>query len=144
MPASVAVGILTLLGEEETTTSLVRGIAAIDDPDVTVHVLVNGGDEATLADVAELPRMHVRSVPENLGVAAGRNRLVDDAAFAAANIVGFLDNDLIVFDDLFDRLREASATHDGAAAIGVALFDHAAFNAAFPNAVSRDAEGGPL
>lgn len=129
---SIVIGILTLPGEEAETRSLVQGIESLGDTGVAVHVLVNGGDSSELADLAALDRVTVRAVSRNIGVAAGRNCLLEDAALRDADIVGFLDNDLIVFSDLFDAVRAAFATYDDARVLGAALFDHATFVAAMP------------
>lgn len=140
-PVPIAVGILTLAGEEETTTALVRGLVAIDDPAVTIHVLVNGVMSPADEALSSLARVRVRAAGTNLGVAAGRNRLLADDEVSAAHIVGFLDNDLVPFDDLFDRVRAVTATHEQAQVIGVALFDHSRFSTSFPDAV-RHCDGG--
>lgn len=83
------------------------------------HILING-TEPGFAQVFKFgDNCHVHEVPENLGVAGGRNHLIQRALEAGADYIFSLDDDFVIprnfFQDLLSvRLRmEASGTKVG-------------------------------
>jgi GT2 family glycosyltransferase len=77
-------------------------------PQVTHHVLLNDAhDDELVAQLSSVDGRTVHCDGRNLGVAAGRNRLIEAATAAGAQFIVSLDDDLLVPVDLVERLQAA-------------------------------------
>ncbi len=101
----------------------VQSVLADLGPDDGVHVLENGCDGHSTEDLDELfPTVHWHREEENLGVAAGRNRLLD---LTSRSIVVFVDDDATVTPGSFDQVRAAFASDERLAAVAFRIDDPA-------------------
>ena len=120
MPGPIDVAIIT----RERRRDLVRAVrSALEDlgPDDTIHVLENGCPQHSTEGLDELfSTVHWHRQDENLGVAGGRNRLIE---LTDKPLIVFLDDDATVEAGTFDRVRLAFASDERLGAVAFRIDD---------------------
>lgn len=119
-------GIITLAqsGDFPTAWSSLRTLSDQLSEDRQRFVLLNDEvDQALIAEISALPFTEVVAPGENLGVAAGRNRLITRALEWGADFIVTMDDDVFAPSDYLDRLTER---FDGRGETGPPMFGIAA------------------
>jgi hypothetical protein len=110
----LAVGILTMPGEEADTLRVVATLERVKRPGDAIYVHCNGFADADAAEriVDRLTGLGaVASVSSsNLGDVGGRNRLTTMPGFRDHAFAVFLDNDIVVSPTMLDSFRNAAAS----------------------------------
>ena len=122
----VKVSILILLMESEidVTVSTVETLVEQLDEDTTVSVLLNGGRNSRLAELFRPdPRINYYESTVNLGVAGGRNFLLDTAECKGSDIVFILDNDVVPPRDYVRNLCKFLLDTEDAGVVGALAAD---------------------
>lgn len=109
-PIQIAVILLTL-NQREKTLRCLESFRAVKAPPHRIVLWDNGSEDGTAEAVRErFPGVLIHRHPENIGVAAGRNRAAALAREAfAPEFLMFLDNDMTVAPDFLRRLAEPFA-----------------------------------
>lgn len=103
-----------------TLASLLAGLPE----DATVSLLVNGGPLDLLGEmVTAHDAIRCHSVPENLGVAGGRNYLLRQPEAREADLIFILDNDVVVPTDYVENLARFLVATPEAGVVGAAVAD---------------------
>lgn len=100
--------VITLIREGE-LESFNRFFAALSpqlNPQRTLVLLANGPlSESTQKSLESLPNVHLIKSPTNLGVAGGRNRLIQEAMNLNTEIIVSLDNDILIPADYLEKIE---------------------------------------
>lgn len=118
-------GIITLAQSNDfpTAWSSLRTLSDQLSEDRQRFVLLNDQvDQALIAQITALPFTEVITPGKNLGVAAGRNRLITRALEWGADFIVTMDDDVFAPSDYLDRLTERfdGRGDDGAPMFGIA------------------------
>lgn len=121
-PTSIAVTIITRERRDDVVAA-VRSVLADLGPDDALHVLENGCASHSTEGLEDLfPTVHWHREEENLGVAGGRNRLIE---LSERPIVAFVDDDATLVPGSLDRVRAAFAGDDRLGAVAFRIDDPA-------------------
>lgn len=115
----VDVLILSMPEETESTLLTVGTLLEGLDTGVTISVLLNGGHDSRFRDlVSRSPAVRYYESPVNLGVAGGRNYLLNTPECRQAEIVMVLDNDVVPPLDYIRRLSVFLLEHEDSGIVG--------------------------
>ena len=122
MPVPIDVVIITRERRDD-VVKVVGSVLADLGPDDVVHVLENGCPVHSTDGLDELfPTVHWHREEENLGVAGGRNRLIE---LSESGLIAFVDDDAIVEAGTFARVRAAFASDERLGAVAFRIDDPA-------------------
>ncbi len=122
MPAPIDVVIITRERRDD-VVKVVRSVLADLGPEDTIHVLENGCPVRSTQGLDELyPSVHWHREEENLGVAGGRNRLID---LTDNGLIAFVDDDATVEAGTLTRVRAAFASDERLGAVAFRIDDPA-------------------
>jgi len=122
MDPGIDVAIITRERREDAVRA-VRSVLADIGPDDRVHVLENGCPERSTEGLDDLfPGVEWHREAENLGVAGGRNRLIE---LTDRSLIAFVDDDATVESGTFDRVRAAFTSDERLAAVAFRIDDPA-------------------
>ncbi len=123
--SAVSVLILTQPHEYGVTLKTLDSLARELHRDVEAIVLVNGAPTPpALRGLDKRPHVSLVESSENLGVAGGRNRLLDEALGRGSEYFVILDNDVRVPDGMIAALVHAYRTSDRIGVLGPAILNH--------------------
>ena len=122
MGVPIDVAIITRERREDVVRA-VRSVLVDLKPDDRVHVLENGCSQRSTEGLDELfPAVKWHREAENLGVAGGRNRLIE---LTDQSLIAFVDDDATVEPGTFDRVRAAFGSDQRLAAVAFRIDDPA-------------------
>jgi len=122
MPASIDVAIITRERRDDVVKA-VRSVLADLGPEDTIHVLENGCPVRSTQGLDGLfPSVRWHREAENLGVAGGRNRLIE---LTDNGVVAFVDDDATVEAGTLTRVRAAFASDERLGAVAFRIDDPA-------------------
>jgi GT2 family glycosyltransferase len=110
--------------EVDVTIQAIESLISFQNEEFTVCVCLNGGSSPKLRNViSKVSDIKYYELPENMGVAGGRNILLHTNEAKAADILFLLDNDVIVPFDYIRRLSNFLVKQKDAGVIGPAMAD---------------------
>jgi len=122
MAIGIDVAIITRERRDDAVVA-VRSVLADIGPEDRVHVLENGCPDHSTEGLDELfPAVQWHRESENLGVAGGRNRLIE---LTDQSLIAFVDDDATVESGTFDRVRAAFGSDQRLAAVAFRIDDPA-------------------
>ncbi|MBI2995052.1 MAG: glycosyltransferase [Gammaproteobacteria bacterium] len=131
--------ILCMPDEARVTAGLLKSLQRTLEPGVTISVLVNGGDSAELCRLSGATQdVKYYCSAQNLGVAGGRNMLLNAPECRESDIVMVLDNDVVVPGDYIRRLATFLVRRRDAGVVGGIAADLAAYNRLAADALDAD------
>jgi GT2 family glycosyltransferase len=120
------INILILFMEHEidVTIAMVETLMDSIEDGVIISILLNGGARRDLPEMfSASPYIRYYESPNNLGVAGGRNFLLDTEEAAASDIIMFVDNDVIPTSDYVKSLATFLINHKDAGIVGATLLN---------------------
>lgn len=115
----VNVLILSMDDEIDVLIQTIETLAISIEDNVTVSILLNGGSSQRLRDLfAKVPYICYYEVPENLGVAGGRNFLLETEECKASDVICIIDNDVIVPNDYLRSVVTALMSDEKLGVVG--------------------------
>lgn len=115
------ISVLILLMEHEAGVTLltIENLLENSGVDFTISILLNGGSDGDLKKiVSQNDNIFYYENRENLGVAGGRNFLLNTSECKAADIIFILDNDVITPFDYIETLSCFLLTHENVGVVG--------------------------
>jgi GT2 family glycosyltransferase len=121
---TVNVLILFMEHEDDVTVATVETLMEDVQEGVIVSILLNGGSRADLRKMLSASS-HIRYYESltNLGVAGGRNFLLDTVEAVSSDIIMFMDNDVIPTTDYVRSLATFLLDHPDAGIVGATLLN---------------------
>ncbi len=121
---SVNILMLCMAHEVEVTIAAVETLMDNIEEGVIVSILLNGGSRSNLREMfSASPHIRYYESPVNLGVAGGRNFLLDTKEAGASDIIMFMDNDVIPTTDYVKSLATFLVDHPDAGIVGATLLN---------------------
>jgi len=140
---SVSILVLCQPNEAAVTLFALNCLLRNIEPGVTISILVNGGASAGIRELAARHDcLRCYESATNLGVAGGRNFLLNTAECRAADIVMILDNDVIPPPDYVRRLCAFLLARPDAGVVGAIAADAKALSGPTTVAEARDGLAG--
>lgn len=116
--------ILTMINEVEVTIQTIETLLENIEEGVVISVLLNGGRSPRCVELfAQLENIKYYESPANLGVAGGRNFLLNTPECKSSDIVMILDNDVVSPQDYIRRLATFLVRQKDAGVVGAAVGD---------------------
>jgi len=114
-----------MINELDVTIMTVESMLQFISPNITISLLLNGGKNPDLLKQFSISdRLKYYESTENLGVAGGRNFLLNTTECKEAEIVMFLDNDVLPTSDLITDMTKFLFEHEEAGVIGSTLLKY--------------------
>ncbi len=118
----VAIIVLTYNQENETARCL-ASLEALSYPDAELLVVDNGSKKSAASVLSRrFPKAEWRTLPRNIGFAAGCNEGIRWGLEQGVDAFLLLNNDTVVDSDLLQKLVERSAAADPPAIVGAAVY----------------------
>jgi len=122
---SICCLLLTMPQEVDVTIQALDSLLYSGDRNLTVLVLVNGGESEALRQcVQSLDHVQFFESPENLGVAGGRAFLAQQGPAKKADIIAIIDNDLLLPTDYLKPLCAQLMQDRKTGIVGASMLDY--------------------
>jgi len=142
---NIKLSVLMLLMEHEYEATLITLETLLDrlPENVTVSILLNGSSIPELGKLLEsFNQVFYYESPVNLGVAGGRNFLLECKECQRADMVMFIDNDVIPTTDIIPYMISFLSEHKEAGVIGSSLLKYSSIVDKYSH--KFDTESGPF
>ena len=121
----IAVAILLMPSELDVAKLAMENLLYKSPHNVTYSILTNGGYSTELAELGKSQQnVYYYSSEENLGVAGGRNFLLEKSEFQTSDVIAILDNDIIPTRDFIRQMTDFLLSDPQHGVVGSSVVDY--------------------